>query len=208
MKWMCLLLWLACAAPAAGQETIALYFDDPANGLQRWGYTYGGAAFEIVAVVETDSSMASVEFVMTELAVEFPGLFKLATTKLANTPLDAGANGLGEYAMEFTGCVEAGVHEVVRVMYGDFAGVLIWDVIVNLRGFESGDTLPSGFGGRPGYVDCTDGAHDLTLAPWEGLDDCTFPPGSLALNMTMVLRGWGCGVENEHASFTALKFRY
>ena len=139
MKWWSAFLVLVLAVPAAAQDTIGLYFDEPVSGLQRYGYTIPGQPFEIVALIRSDSPGASMEFVMTELAVAFPGVFKLSTTKINNTPIDGGDNSLGEYVLDYSACVEPGVLEVVRVQYGDFSGVLANDIVLWCRGLQPGE---------------------------------------------------------------------
>jgi hypothetical protein len=199
---------LVCLAvtitPASAQNTITLLFDDPVTGLQRFGDVQLGMPFEIVAYMEADKPSCAAEFVMTEFTREVPGVFKLATFKVNNTPLDLGDNSVGEYIMAFNGCVHLGPVELVRIMYADFTGVTPQDVVLGLRGLQPGDSFPSSFEGKIGYIDWFDVKRILTPVPWSefGMPEDPGRAGALVLNPTLD------PVANEVGSMGALKTRF
>ena len=160
-------------APAQAQDTIGLYLDDPVGGLARFGNLTAGVPFDIVVLTNAAEISCASEFVMSELLVLFPGVFKLSTVKVNNTPLDLGNNAVGEYVLAYQGCVAPGVNEIVRVQYGDFGGIITNDVILGLRGLQPGDSVESTFGGLMGYIDPVDGNHVLDPEPWPTIDATT-----------------------------------
>ena len=90
-----LVLSVLVAGAAQGQGTIGLY-GDTGSGLSRTIDPVAGTPFDIVAVMEEVLIISAAEFVMTELAVEYPGILKIGTQKINNTPLDLGDNAIGE----------------------------------------------------------------------------------------------------------------
>jgi hypothetical protein len=174
-------------APALAQTetvgTIGLYFAElgqPPAG--RFGATAPGGQFDVVVVTNIDQPSCAVEFVMTELLVEVPGILKLNTTKVNNTPLDLGDNDVGEYLMAYAGCIGGGPQEPVRVTYGTFTTDVPPDTILTLRGFQAGDTQPSTFGGRMGWIDGSDGKFFIDPEPWPdgqpgNIDPAKLPDG-------------------------------
>lgn len=203
---LCLALVIVVATflPGNAQDTITLMYDDPASGLQRYGTVTPGLPFDVVVYMEADLQSCAAEFVMTELTVVVPGVFKLSTTKVNNTPLDLGDNDVGEYIMAFNGCVPAGPVEIVRIQYGDFGGLTPEDVMLQLRGIQPGDSYPSSFEGRIGYIDPTDGKNVLTRIPWSefGMPDDPELEGGIVLNPTMD------PVDTEIGSVGALKSNF
>ena len=163
---------------AAGSGPYTQVFDSPV-----------GLGFDIVIWMDTAGEPSSAaEFVATELLVVTPGVFKLGTLKINNTPLDLGDNLVGEYLLAFGGC-EAPSAELlmVRVTYGDFSGSIGADVVMSLRGLQPGDSQPSTFGGELGFVDCVDGPWLATLGGADGGftgSQVVFPDGGLVLNPT------------------------
>ena len=198
--WIGLAMVTAGTAPARAQDTIALY-GDVYGWLSRLMQTSSNP-FEIVAVMKAANPSSAAEFVMDDLVVLFPGVFKLSTVKVNNTPLDEGDNSVGEYAMVFDGCVGAGAVEVLRVQYGDFGSVISADVVLSMRGLQPGDSQPSSFGGDMGYVDCVDAKHALAGEPWADFDiyDPTWRPdidsadGVLVLNPEVAVRKSSIGM--------------
>ncbi|RKZ13517.1 hypothetical protein DRQ53_13200 [bacterium] len=200
---------VACAfAPATvqAQETIGTYFNE-GGALQRYGTTVQGTPFEIAVLINTSSDGDAAEVVMTELKVLFPGIFKLGTTKINGTNLDLGDNDVGEYLIAFGACL-VGPFELVRINYGDFAGEIGTDVIIQLRGFQPGDTRPSSFGGEPGFVTCAKIKTVLALEPWVDGDiiDPTKLPSIDSSDGVCVLNA--LLVPNEAASVGSLKARF
>ena len=176
--------------PAGAQGTISLY-GDTGGGLYR-AIEVSSSPFDIVVLMKSDTQSSGAEFVMTELIVEFPSVFKLATTKVNDTTLDLGDNALGEYMIDFGGCIEAGELEIVRVQYLDLGWAIPEDTVLYLRGFKPGDTQPSRFEGQTGYVDCTGTEHALQLEPWGGPCDPVVASwiessdGAIALNVLVL----------------------
>jgi hypothetical protein len=194
--------------PAQAQDTIAIYFDDPVSGLARYGNTVQGQPFDLVVVTETSQSSCAGEFVMTELLVVTPGVFKLSTVKINNTQLDLGDNAVGEYLMAYAGCVASGPQEIVRINYGDFGGVIGSDVVLQIRGFEPGDSQPSSFNGQMGYITPTDDGIVLSPAPWTDGDiiDPTKDANVDSADGVCVLNA--VALPNETESVSSLKARF
>ena len=112
---------------------------------------------DVVVTLDSDGhDSAAAEWVMTDLRAEFPGVLFLETIKINNTALDLGINDIGEYLIAFGNCEPPGDRvELVRITYADFHGAIgSTSIVMGLRGFESGDSQPSTFGGLPGFVDC------------------------------------------------------
>lgn len=199
--------------PAFAQDTVGIYFDDPVNGLQRWGNTVAGTPFDVVVVTKTSQGSAAGEFVMTELTVAAPGVFKLSTVKIFNTPLELGDNSIGEYLMAYGDCAAAGAQEIVRLNYGEFAGTVGPDTILQIRGFQPGDSQPSTFGGEMGYIDCTPAPNGvgyiLTGEPWPAgtnIDPTKGPSGVPSGDGVCVINA--DSVPNEVDSVSSLKGRF
>ncbi len=117
-----LALMIFTSTPAHAQDTIALY-GDTGSGLSR-SINAALTPFEVVVLMKPEAQSSAAEFVMTELILMFPGMFKLSITKVNNTAIDLGDNSLGEYMLAFGDCVEAGQVELVRVQYLDMGGAI------------------------------------------------------------------------------------
>jgi hypothetical protein len=200
-----LILMLCLVGPAQGFWTgrIGLY-GDTGSGLSRTIEPAIGIPFDIVANVDEVLVMAAAEFVMTDLAMEYPGVFKLATFKVNNTPLDPGDNARGEYVLAFGGCVRENF-EAVRVTYLDIGGFVGSDAVLSLRGFEAGDTQPSSFNNRMGFIDCifTGGGKHLLDVTTPGLitgSGAYAPPGAMVVNATQPV------VEEDTSTWFSLDF--
>jgi hypothetical protein len=198
-----LILSVLVAGAAQGQGTIGLY-GDTGSGLSRTIDPIILTPFDIVALMEEVLIGSGAEFVMTELSMEYPGVLKIGTRKINNTPLDLGDNARGEYLIAFGACIWAPT-EIVRVTYLDVAGLIPRDVVLQLRGFEPGDSQPSTFNGRPGFIDC---AH---LGSNKHLFGLTTPglitgsgayvaPGGMVLNATQPV------VEEDTSTWFSLDF--
>jgi len=165
---------------AGGNGPFTQVFDSPV-----------GAGFDVVVWMDTAGEPSSAaEFVVTELLVVTPGVFKLGTIKINNTPLDLGDNAVGEYVMAFSGCEPPSAQlAMVRVTYGDFSGAVGSDVVLTLRGLQPGDSQPSTFGGELGFVDCNEGTHVSAMGGADGGITgalVEFPDGSLCMNPTPI----------------------
>jgi hypothetical protein len=189
MSLSVVLLLVLLAGPARAQlpATVGL-FGDTGSGLSRTIDPVPGVPFDVVAYVPEVLVMAAAEFVMTELAVEYPGVFKLSTRKINDTTLDLGDNARGEYLMAFGTCVRQ-PFEIVRVTYLDVGGFIPSDVALSLRGFQPGDTRPSTFNGEPGFIDCVftgTGTHlfDFTVPALITASGTYVPPGGMVVNPT------------------------
>jgi len=173
-----LVLIIALIPVAAFAEPSMAIWSGESGSLSSDLTTSTNLAFDIVVTLDSDGRDSQVaEFVITELRVEFPGVFAIATTKINNTPLDLGYNDVGEYLIAFRECVPPGDRiEMVRITYIDYSGVIgSKSIVMKLRGFESGDSQPSTFGGLPGFVDCNENKY---VAPMGG----NSAGGSLCLN--------------------------
>jgi hypothetical protein len=165
-----------------------------------------GQTFDLVVSLDTGGEgSTAAEFVMTELLLVAPGVFKLDTTKI-NDALDLADNGLGEYLMAFQFCAPGGGPlEIVRVNYGAFQGIPAADTVISLRGFQPGDSKPSTFGGEMGYIDCADVGFPVVMGGTDGGitgADVVFPDGSCVLNPTPI------AVDNVDGSVGQLKARF
>ena len=187
---------LVFGATGAFAQTIAVSADpDGAGGSGPFTQVFDspvGLGFDIVVWMDSNGEPSSaVEFIMTELLVETPGVFKLGTIRINNTPLDIGDNLVGEYIIAFGSCEPVSSQLVlVRVTYGDFSGVIGADLVMNLRGFQPGDSQPSTFNGEPGFVDCIEGTHTLVMGGVDGGvtgSGVVFPDGGLIMNGTLVV---------------------
>lgn len=197
------------AGSAQAQDTIGIYADF-GEGLAPSVITKPGTPFDVVIVTTTDKPSCASEFVMTELIHLYAGVFKLQTDKINNTPLDLGDNQMGEYLLAYMGCVEEGAQEVIRIRYYDVDGELGNNVVLQLRGLQPGDTMPSTFDGQMGYVSDDEDARVLTGEPWDmasGLDP-TLIPGVESTNGMMVLNPAGISVAGEFSSVSTLKSRF
>jgi hypothetical protein len=180
---LALLITLIPMMASAG-PSMAIWSGEPGS-LSSELTTSADRPFDIVVTLDTQGRQALVaEFVMTELSVEFPGVFAIATTKINNTSLDLGYNAAGEYLMAFRECVQPGDQiELVRVTYADISGVIgSKSIVMKIRGFESGDSQLSSFRGLPGFVDCSENKY---AAPMGGNSadgtlcvNCYLPPAT------------------------------
>ena len=164
-----------------------------------------GAQFDVVVTMNAGGAAAAAEFVATELLIVAPGVFKLGTAKINNTPLDLGDNALGEYILSFSGCVNPGLIQLVRVTYGTFGGPVPVDTVLRLRGLQPGDSQPSSFNGQLGYVDCTDVKFTAALGGTDGGitgSGIIFPDGGGVINGTPLV------VDNDAGSMGQLKARF
>ena len=133
---------------------------------------------------------SAAEFVLTELLLINPGIFKLSTVKINNTPLDLGDNSVGEYVMAFGGCEAGGAPiNMVVLTYGTFGGVPPTDTVLELRGLQPGDSVESTFGGELGFIDCADNGYPVQMGGTDGGitgSGVVFPDGSCVLNPTPI----------------------
>ena len=199
---------LALPALAFGQ-TMQVTGGVTGSGSDSQVLELAGPQFDLVVRLDPAGQASSAaEFVMTELLVEIPGIFKLSTVKVLNTPLDLGDNTKGEYILAFGDCIPVGgLVELVRVGYGDFGGALTpnSDFVVSLRGFEAGDSQPSSFNGELGFVDCGDVKYTCALGGTDGGvtgSGVTFPDGG------MVIQGTPLVVPTETGTMGQLKARF
>lgn len=166
-----------------------------------------GTQFDVVVLLNSeDSPSAAVEFVITELLLIAPGVFKLGSSLDHLSPLLWINDWPGEYIIAFGGCMPAGSGlELLRVTYGTFGGPVPPDTVIELRGFQPGDSFPSAFDGNPGIIDCSDNGFAGRMGGHPGGHTETgvvFPDGSLGLNLTQPV------VPAEAGSWGALKSRY
>jgi hypothetical protein len=198
-----LILSVLVAGAAQAEGTIGLY-GDTGSGLSRTMDSMILTPFDVVALMEDVLIGAGAEFVMTELATEYPGVLKIGTQKINNTPLDLGDNARGEYLIAFGECIWAPT-EIVRVTYLDVGGFIPGDVVLQLRGFEPGDSQPSTFNGRAGFIDC---AHLGSNKHLFGLTNpglitgsgAYVPPGGMVVNATQPV------VEEDTSTWFSLDF--
>lgn len=152
---------LVLATPALASPTMAVWADT-GGGLLSDLTIEGDQPFDVVVTLDTDGhDAAAAEWVMTELRLEYPGLFAIAVQKINDTPLDLGVNDIGEYLMAFATCAPSDDRlELLRITYADLGGVVgTKAALVTIRGFQAGDTQPSSFSGQPGFVDCGSQKH-------------------------------------------------
>lgn len=159
-------LFVLCAGPVHGQPLFEVGVDTGGSSLYWHFDVIVGVPFTVAVDLHTDGSdLAAVEFVLDELTVLAPGVFKLDTTLIQpEFTLDLGDNSVGEYMLELAECETVTVPtRLVAIRYGDFAGSISNDVVLSLRGFAEGDSRPSNFGGQPGYRDCSGIGHPGTM---------------------------------------------
>jgi hypothetical protein len=194
------------ALPAmAFAQTMYVQADVPGGAGQAALDVGFGATFDLIVYLDAGGESSAAEFVMTELLLIAPGVFKLNTTKINNTQLDLGDNALGEYLMAFGSCVTPFPVEMVRVNYGGFQGIPATDTVITLRGFQPGDTQPSSFAGELGFIDCNDNAIVAQLGGTDGGrtgSGVVFPDGTCVLNPTPEV------VDNEAGTVGQLKARF
>ena len=164
-----------------------------------------GMTYDVVVSLDSPVGSTLAEFVMTELAVVVPGVFKTFTAKINGSTLDLGNNNAGEYIIAFGACEAPGVLEIVRVTYGNFQATPGPDTVVSLRGFQDGDSRPSSYGGEVGIVDCSDVKIAGQMGGQDGGftgADVTFPDGAMVINPTPVV------VPTEVGSMGQLKAQF
>ena len=156
-------------------------------------------AFDVVVWLDSAGHPGqAVEFVVTDLAEIVPGVFKISTVTIGN-PIDLGLEfpAPGEFALVYGECVAANNQlELARITYADFTGVLGMDQVMTVRGFQPGDSVPSTFGGQPGFVDCDDALVSCEMGGTAGGvtgSGVTFPAGALILNATPLVVPTGDG---------------
>lgn len=197
---------LVFGASSALAQTMSIGSGPLGGDPQPWFDIGQGQQFDVVVSLDAGPSATSAaEFVATELLIEAPGVFKLGTAKINNTPLDLGDNALGEYILSFSGCVNPGLIQLVRVTYGTFGGPVPVDTVLRLRGLQPGDSQPSSFNGQLGYVDCTDVKFTATLGGTDGGitgSGVIFPDGGGVINGTPLV------VDNDAGSMGQLKARF
>jgi hypothetical protein len=148
-----------------------------------------GTTFEMrVSLDAAGEASSAAEFVMGELLLLAPGVFKLGTIKVNNTPLDLGDNAVGEYVMAFGTCVPGGAPvDLVVLNYGTFGGPVPVDTVIALRGLQPGDSVESTFNGDLGFIDCSDNGYVAQMGGTDGGvtgSGVEFPDGSLVINPT------------------------
>ena len=191
------------ALPVAATAQVMYVQGAPLGGTAGPVFDIGqGAQFNLEVVLEAGSESSAAEFVMTELLIVAPGVFKLGTVKINNTPLDLGDNALGEYVLAFQGCVPNAPQTLVTLTYGTFGGPVPADTAITLRGLQPGDSVESTFGGEIGFIDCSDGGFVVQMGGTDGGvtgAGVEFPDGSCMINGTPIV------VDNEASSVGALK---
>ncbi|RKZ13516.1 hypothetical protein DRQ53_13195 [bacterium] len=211
MMLMVLLPALALGQPdytVDGDMTIAVSADSAGIMVPTFNST-PGVPFDIVVWMDNElfEDGNAAEFVVTDVRVLYPSVFKLGTIKINNTTLDLGDNNVGEYLLSFGGCLTGGpLLELVRVTFGDFGGAIppFANDNLTLRGFQFGDSRPSSFGGEPGVVSCDSQKHVLEIGGMRfgSTQDVPFAAGTMVLNPGEPV------VDNDTASFGALKSRF
>jgi hypothetical protein len=196
------------ALPVAASAQVMYVQAGPLGGALGPQFEIGaGAQFNVAVSLDTfGEGSSAAEFVMTELLVVAPGVFKLGTVKVNNTPLDLGDNAVGEYVLSFQGCVAGGAPvTMVTLTYGTFGGVPPADTVLQLRGLQPGDSVGSTFGGEPGYIDCADGGFVAQMGGQDGGftgNGTVFPDGSCVINGTPLV------VDTDASSVGSLKARF
>jgi hypothetical protein len=196
---------LVFGASSALAQTMSIGAGPLGGAPQPWFDVGLGQQFDVVVSLVVNDPSSAAEFVATELLLVAPGVFKLNTAKINNTPLDLGDNGRGEYILSFSGCFPGGQLPLVRVTYGTFSGPVPVDTVMTLRGFQEGDSQPSSFNGALGFVDCTDVKFTASLGGTEGGvtgSGVVFPDGGCVINGTPLV------VDNEAGSMGQLKARF
>ena len=180
------------ALPVAASAQFMYVQGAPIGGTPGPVFDIGqGAQFNLEVVLDTGGEGSSAaEFVMTELLLVAPGVFKLGTVKINNTPLDLGDNAVGEYVLAFQGCVAGGAPvTMVTLTYGTFGGPVPADTAITLRGLQPGDSVESTFGGELGFIDCADNGYPVQMGGTDGGitgSGVVFPDGSCVLNPTPI----------------------
>ena len=195
------------ALPAAAFGQVMYVEGAPMGGVASPAFDIGqGAQFNLFVVLDAGTESSAAEFVMTELLLVAPGVFKLGTVKINNTPLDLGDNAVGEYVLAFQGCVAGGAPvTMVTLTYGTFGGPVPADTAITLRGLQPGDSVESTFGGELGYIDCSDNGFVVAMGGTDGGftgSGAEFPDGGCMINGTPVV------VDNEAGSVGSLKARF
>ena len=190
MRILVALFLVLCAGPAPGQTLFEVGIDTGGPSLYWYYDVVVGSPFTVAVDLHTGGpDLEAVEFVLDELQVIAPGVFKLGTTLIQpDFTLDLGDNAAGEYTLELAECETIdGPTRLVRVQYGDFGGFIGSDVNISLRGFAAGDSRPSNFGGQPGFRDCSGIDYPGTMGghpePCTGVG-IVGEEGSLVLNPT------------------------
>ena len=194
------------ALPAAAFGQVMYVEGAPMGGVASPAFDIGqGAQFNLFVVLDAGTESSAAEFVMTELLLVAPGVFKLGTVKINNTPLDLGDNALGEYVLAFGACQPSTAQTLVTLTYGTFGGPVPADTAITLRGLQPGDTVESTFGGELGFIDCADQGFVAQMGGTDGGftgAGVTFPDGGCMINGTPVV------VPTDDASVGQLKARF
>lgn len=188
-------LLVALNSPALAQHPTMAVSADAGSQLVQWYDTPTSTSFDLVVWVDTLGEQAkAAEFVMTDLTQAVPGVLKVGTTKINAATLDVGDNSVGEYVFLFGDlnawlCAAPSPQlEIVRVEYLDSSGLIGRDVLVNLRGLQTGDSVPGSFQGEPGFIDCQDVKHPCRVGGADGGYTNTgllVPDGTTVLNPTV-----------------------
>lgn len=214
IRWILATMLLAVCwanAPALATDTISLYADFGGDEeLARTLFTKPGTPFDVVVVTDTSHGGTGIEFIMTDLVSRYAGVFKVSTTVVNGSNLNIGNPDLGEYVLAYRACIETPQTEVLRVRYHDVGGTLGDNVVLSLRGFGPGDSVPSTFSGQMGYVDCMIQGRVLEPAPWEpvaGFDPLLLPEVTSSDGI-LVLNPVNNKVAAATASMSTLKSRF
>lgn len=205
------MLVLSCALLlplTASAQTMSIHID-AGGGLVRYHDVLPSSQFDVVTKVDLNGEdLRGVEWVQTAVEVVAPGVFKLTETLLCPIIiLDLDLRVPGEYVFGCPCATGAPDLELARIGYGAFGGPVPMDTVLQIRGFQPGDSVPSTFGGEPGFVDCDD---NLVPAPMGGSEalitgsGVVVPPGASVLNPTPPEPI----IPNEKLSFTQVKGRY
>ena len=207
------LVWLVTISTPAAAQTISLAVEDQGVYVRSFDVEVG-EQFAVVTLIDTAGhDIAYAEWVQTALTVQFPGVFLLERQQplcpcgcellLSLDP----CGGPGEFHLDSWECVAPSEDLVVaRNRYLDVAGVIPSDAVLEVRGFEPGDSIPSGFNGSPGFFDCDYASYPMVLSggdAWETGSGVFVPSGALVLNPTPPLV-----VGAEGQPMTSLKERY
>jgi hypothetical protein len=203
---------LGAATTASAQDTIAIYADfGEGEELSRSLITKTGEPFDVVVVAKTSSPMDYVEFSMSEIALEYPGVFKHTWSVIGGQTVTLGDHDLGEYSFGTPGCPEPGEHELIRIRYYDVNGSLPDNVVLSLRGMDYRDNYWFRFPDEMGYTDCGYPSQEHVLAPEAWQDDSMDPQrieGVTSTDGILVLNPVGLSVDAASASIGVLKSRF